>query len=97
VGSPEEVKAHFPGSILEVRCADPRRAAAILRKEFPSASVALFGDRVHVGTQDPGVAAHEIEKALAAAGVPRSTVQPFEPALEDVFVAVISARQEGRP
>jgi ABC-2 type transport system ATP-binding protein len=97
VGSPEEVKAHFPGSILEVRCADPRRAAAILRKEFPSASVGLFGDRIHVGTQGPGVTAHKIEKALAAAGIPRSTVQPIEPALEDVFVAVISARHEGRP
>jgi ABC-2 type transport system ATP-binding protein len=94
VGTPEEVKALYPGAILEVRCAEPRRATAILREEAPGAAVGLFGDRVHVGAQDPASAARDIEKALAGAGISVSSVQPIEPALEDVFVAVLSSGRE---
>jgi ABC-2 type transport system ATP-binding protein len=97
VGTPEEVKALFPGAILEVRCAEPRRAAAVLRKEIPGVSVGLFGDRVHAGAADPVSAARAIEKALAAAGISCSSVHPIEPALEDVFVAVLSLGREARP
>jgi ABC-2 type transport system ATP-binding protein len=97
VGTPEEVKTLFPGAILEVRCAEPRRAAAVLRKEIPGVSVGLFGDRVHAGAADPVSAARDIEKALAAAGISCSSVHPIEPALEDVFVAVLSLGREARP
>ncbi len=97
VGAPEEVKALFPGAILEVRCADPRRAVAILRKEIPGASVGLFGNRIHVGARDSGFAVREIERALASAGIPISQVQPVEPALEDVFVSVLSSGQDASP
>lgn len=96
LGSPEEIKALFPGALLELRCAEPRRAAAILRKEIPGATVGLFGDRVHVGAQDPGSAVRGIEKALAGAGIPFSPVRPIEAALEDVFVAAITSGEEAR-
>ncbi|MGE5753798.1 MAG: ABC transporter ATP-binding protein, partial [Deltaproteobacteria bacterium] len=96
LGSPEEIKALFPGALFEVRCAEPRRAAAILRKEVPGAAVGLFGERVHVGTRDPGSAVRDIGKALDGAGIPFSPVQPIEPALEDVFVAAIASGEEAR-
>ena len=96
-GTPEEVKAVFPGSILEVQCAEPRRAAAVLRKEIPGSSVGLFADRVHAGVGDPVSAKRDIEKALAGAGISCTSVQPIEPALEDVFVAVLSSGREARP
>ena len=48
LGTPNEVKALMPGSLLEVRTADPRRAAVVLRAQLPDATVGLFGDRVHV-------------------------------------------------
>jgi ABC-2 type transport system ATP-binding protein len=97
VGTPEEVKALFPGAILEVRCAEPRRAAAVLRGEIPEASVGLFGDRIHAGVADPASATRDIEKALAGAVISCSSVRPIEPALEDVFVAVLSPGREGAP
>jgi ABC-2 type transport system ATP-binding protein len=97
VGTPEEVKALFPGAILEVRCEEPRRAAAVLRREIPGASVGLFGDRVHAGVADPASAARDIEKSLAGAGISCASVQPIDPSLEDVFVAVLSSGREGRP
>ncbi|PWB66428.1 MAG: multidrug ABC transporter ATP-binding protein [Deltaproteobacteria bacterium] len=96
LGSPEEIKALFPGALFEVRCAEPRRAAAILRKEIAGTAVGLFGERVHVGAKDPASAARDIGKALDAAGIPFSPVQPIEPALEDVFVAAIASGEEAR-
>lgn len=96
LGTPEEVKALSPGVILEVRCGDPRRAVAVLREELPRATVGLFGDRVHVGSREPGLARQGIEKALRNAGIPVSQVQPVEPILEDVFVAVLSSDREAR-
>jgi ABC-2 type transport system ATP-binding protein len=96
LGTPEEVKGLYPGAILEVRCAEPRRAAAILREEVPGAAIGLFGDRVHVGARDPASAARGIEKALAGAGIPVSSAEPVEPGLEDVFVAAIASGEEAR-
>ena len=96
LGTPEEVKTLYPGVILEVRCGDPRRASAVLREELPRATVGLFGDRVHVGSRDPELARKGIGKALRDAGIPVSRVQPVEPILEDVFVAVLSSGGEAR-
>jgi ABC-2 type transport system ATP-binding protein len=97
VGTPEEVKTLFPGTILEIRCEEPRRAAAVLRKEIPGSSVGLFGDRVHAGVADPASSARDIEKVLAGAGISCTAVQPIDPVLEDVFVAVLSSGREARP
>jgi hypothetical protein len=46
---------------------------------------------------DPASAARDIEKVLAGAGIACTSVQPIEPALEDVFVAVLSHGREARP
>jgi ABC-2 type transport system ATP-binding protein len=91
LGSPEEVKGLYPGMILEVRCEKPRHAAEILRKEMPGETVSLYGERLHVGTREPDRAVPAMEKALSGAGIPYSAIRPIEPALEDVFVALISS------
>jgi ABC-2 type transport system ATP-binding protein len=101
LGTPDEVKGLFPGTILEILCAEPRRAAAALKSAMPDAAVGLFGDRIHVGTRDPEGAAAGAGKVLEAAGIPYSPIRPVEPVLEDVFVAVLSGKgeagEEGRP
>ena len=89
VGSPEEVRSLFRGALLEIRCGDPRRAAAALRQAFPADAVGLFGDRVHLGTRDPVLPVAAAETALAAAGVPFESVLPIPPSLEDVFISVL--------
>jgi hypothetical protein len=58
--------------------------------------VGLFGERVHVGTMDPGSAVRDIGKALDGSGIPCSPAQRIEPALEDVFVAAIASGEEAR-
>ena len=89
MGSPEEVRSLYRGTLLEIRCLDPRRASAVLRQAFPAAAVGLFGDRVHLGTRDVSFLAASVEAALAAAAVPFDSVLPIPPSLEDVFISVL--------
>lgn len=93
VGAPNEVKKLMRGAILEIRSSEPRRATSLLREQLSAGSVGLFGDRVHVVTQDLDKAAAEAKEILSAAGVQLAGIRPIEPALEDVFISVIG---EGR-
>ncbi len=90
-GTPGEVKKLVEGAMLEIRCADARRAAAAL-KEASVGRVALYGDRVHllVPSLDTGLAA--AEAALSKAGIAWSGARQIEPSLEDVFT---SSLEEG--
>ena len=86
LGTPGEVKKLMRGTILEVRTAEPRRAVALLREKLPGHSVGLFGNRVHLVTDEPDRLAAEVRHLL-----PVESVKPVEPSLEDVFVSVVEA------
>jgi ABC-2 type transport system ATP-binding protein len=88
-GSPEEVRSLFRGTLLELRCGEPRQAAAALRQAFPGSSVGLFGDRVHFGARDLPDPSPAVAAALRGAGVPFDSLLPVPPSLEDVFVSVL--------
>jgi ABC-2 type transport system ATP-binding protein len=94
LGAPAVVKQLMRGSILEVRASSPRLAAELLRARFPAQTVGLFGDRVHVVTEDPEPAARQIELVLGGGGVSLEGLRPIEPALEDVFVSVLASQPE---
>ena len=53
-GTPDEVKKLMRGTILEIRCDEPRQAVAVLRERLSEASVGLFGDRLHVVSLENG-------------------------------------------
>lgn len=89
VGTPEEVKRLMPGALFEVRSADPRRAAAVLRECFPEATVGLFGDRAHLAVRDAKNIESRVSQELSRAGVQVESVRPIPPSLEDVFVSVV--------
>ena len=91
VGTPEEVKQLMRGTILEIRTAESRRATAVLRASLPTGSVSLFGDRVHVVTEDVQGAGDRVREALAGSGIETSELRPVEPTLEDVFVSVLGS------
>ncbi|MGA2798186.1 MAG: ABC transporter ATP-binding protein [Thermoguttaceae bacterium] len=92
-GTPDEVKKLMRGTILEIRCEQPRRACALLKEKMAGVSVGLFGDRVHV-------VGHEAEERIAAAakglladaGLAAAGIRQIEPTLEDVFVSVLAER-----
>jgi ABC-2 type transport system ATP-binding protein len=95
LGTPDEVKRLMPGTILEVRASIPRRATAVLRKELGADSVSLFGDKVHVVTSAPEDAARDVEVILRKQDIKFTNIRVIEPALEDVFVAILGAEKEG--
>jgi len=93
-GTPEQIKKLIPGTILEVRSADPRRAAALMRRDLAADSVGLFGNRVHVLTQEPDKAIGRVEEILRAADLRLESIRQTEPTLEDVFVSVLAQKNE---
>jgi ABC-2 type transport system ATP-binding protein len=97
VGTPDEIKRLMPGRLLEVRSANPRHAATLLRNQLAGATVSLFGDRVHVAARDPSVTEDRIQTVLHEGGAGPAAIRPVEPSLEDVFVAVLSQRSEAAP
>jgi ABC-2 type transport system ATP-binding protein len=96
-GTPDEIKKLMRGTIHEVRCEHPRAAAAVLKRELTDASVGLFGDRVHVVSDQPERIAAEVERVLAESAIPVQSVSPIEPTLEDVFVSVLAEKGDTTP
>ncbi len=82
------VKGLLRGTLLEVRCEAPRRAAGILRSAGLG-GVALFGDRIHVLVADPAGARVAIQGALEAEGLRCHGLGEIEPSLEDVFTSAL--------
>jgi ABC-2 type transport system ATP-binding protein len=93
-GTPDEIKKLMRGSIHEVRCEHPRAAVAMLKEKLPDASVGLFGDRIHVVSNQPERIATEIEQLLAVNSIDLQTIRPIEPTLEDVFVSVLAEKED---
>ncbi len=87
--APDRLRGLMRGTILEVRTDDPRRTAHLLRKAIPGASVGLFGDRVHLVTEEADRSATAAEAILTKEGVELRGIRPVEPSLEDVFVSVL--------
>jgi ABC-2 type transport system ATP-binding protein len=94
-GTPDEVKALMRGTILEIHSSEPRRAARALRLQFPAEAVGLFGDRVHLVTEEPEKAAGQAEAILRGEAIPTTGIEPVEPGLEDVFVSVLGKKESG--
>ena len=75
-GTPGEVKKLMRGTILEIRCDEPRQAVAALKQRMPGTSVGLFGDRLHIVGDDAEKIKAEAEAALAQAGIGVTEISP---------------------
>jgi ABC-2 type transport system ATP-binding protein len=94
-GTPSEVKKLMRGTILEIRSDEPRQAVAVLKKKIAAESVGLFGDRVHVVSQEPERIEREIQATLSQAGISVVGIRAVEPTLEDVFISVLAEKEMG--
>lgn len=95
VGTPDEIKRLMRGTIMEIRCAEPRRAAALLRASLKAESVGLFGDRIHVVTHDPAGATAQVRALFAQSGLLAAGIQTVAPELEDVFISMLGEEKNG--
>ncbi len=95
-GSPSEVKANMKGSLYEVEVDRPDLALATLKKKFGASRVSLFGDRLHVVTENDEQKRQAVA-ALEEAGVRTLTQKPVPFSLEDVFISLIESRRSEIP
>ena len=97
-GTPLGVKQAQTGHLLEFVVDQPQKAADLLREHGDRWRVSLFGDRLHVITEqavEQGIA--ETRTRLTAAGINVMSAQEEHYSLEDVFIAVVEqARLAGK-
>ena len=87
--TPKGLKSLMEGGVLELSSSDPRKAVRLLSGEFPTGSVALFGEKLHLYAPHPEEAGKRAAAALSAGGVQLSEVRAVEPTLEDLFVSLL--------
>ena len=88
-GTPREVKARMKGEVIEVVCADVRRAAEALRASAGREEVQVFGDRLHVVVGNAARDAARIAAVLKAAGLGPADWRAVPPSLENVFISLL--------
>ena len=97
-GTPRGVKERQGGHLLEFIVDQPQKASDLLRQGDERWRVSLFGDRLHVITDDDLEKGHDETVAkLTAAGIEIKSVMEEQYSLEDVFIATVEkARKQGK-
>lgn len=88
-GTPAEIRSRLGLDRLQVRAADLGRAEEILNNKSSVNDVQRFGDRLDVMVPDATAGERITRETLAAAGIPVTEIRPFEPTLENAFVATL--------
>jgi ABC-2 type transport system ATP-binding protein len=94
--SPEALKREMTGEVFEVVCSPVRGALPVLRSLEGVREVQAFGDRVNVVVHDANDVQMRIARALRGAGVETGSVRRIQPSLENVFISLITSRDEAR-
>ena len=90
--TPARLRENLREPLLEVRASDSTRAVEALRGAPGVAEVGLFGRALHATLregEDVAAARSRIPSLLAEKGIEVESVEPIEPSLEDVFVALV--------
>ena len=97
-GAPSDLKAQQKGHVIELTTDAPQRANNLLKGEMESWRVSLFGERLHVVTdEDPGTAIKNITARLAREQIQIARADKVPYSLEDVFITVVEKlRKEGK-
>lgn len=90
-GSPADLEAGFPYSILEIPCPDTRGAARALVGVPGVSEIQAFGDRVDVLVGDADRDSDAVAAALDAAGIPHGAPRALSPTLENLFVHILGS------
>jgi ABC-2 type transport system ATP-binding protein len=97
-GSPTEIKGKQTGHLLEVVVDQPQKAADLLKKDTDPWRISLFGDRLHVITDDDVASGEKSTKEkLESNGIRVLEMREGQFSMEDVFIGIVEkARQEGK-
>jgi ABC-2 type transport system ATP-binding protein len=97
-GTPTGIKSRQPGHLLELVAEPAQRAADLLRTEIEPWRVSVFGDRLHVFTDEqPDQALRDLTAKLNAAGIRVLAARQGRLSLEDAFIQIVErARLQGK-
>jgi ABC-2 type transport system ATP-binding protein len=97
-GTPSGIKSAQTGHLLEFIVDQPQHAADVLKSETERWRVSLFGNRLHVVTdEDVEAGKQTTTEKLESNGVRVISAREEPFSLEDVFISVIEkARQQGK-
>jgi ABC-2 type transport system ATP-binding protein len=84
-GTPDEIRKRMKARIIEITCAEPKKAVTILRKMEGVSDVVFFGDRIHVSVRSQKPDEPSIRKILEIQQTGPRSVRTITPSLEDVF------------
>ena len=90
-GTPQELKDHLQGDVVEVVCNKRGDARRALRDEPLVRSVEIFGETLHALVASATAAIPEIQRRLGAAQIGDVRVREIPPSLEDAFVARLTS------
>ncbi len=97
MGSPQELKTQMmQEQIIALRCPAPQDVIDILTPLPQIKDASLFGDGLHIVTNDSISAMTAIEKTLGSKGITIQTMEKIQPSMEDVFVSLIEEVENGR-
>ncbi len=96
--SPSAIKAQQGGHLLEFVVDQPQKALDHLKSQLDRWRVSLFGDRLHVITdEDVETGIRKTTESLTGIGVQVTEACEGKYSLEDVFIVVVEkARQQGK-
>jgi ABC-2 type transport system ATP-binding protein len=96
-GTPTGIKQEQPGHLLEMIVDRPQAATDLLKQRMDRWRVSLFGDRLHLITDEESEKTQrQVKQWLAASGIHVIHVREARFSLEDVFISVVEkARLKG--
>jgi ABC-2 type transport system ATP-binding protein len=97
-GTPSGIKSQQSGHLIQFIVDEPQRAADLLKMGTESWRVSLFGERLHLITeQSPNEAIAETTQRLESNGLHVISAREDRFSLEDVFISIVEkARLEGK-
>src|SRR3984885_9463693 len=94
LGTPAELKKSLSShNLFHLEVSDLLGSMNALEKVAGLSEIAVFGGGLHVTADDATSAVIEIRSALERAGISVPMIEPIQPTMEDVFVAMIEEEE----
>ncbi len=88
--TPEAIKSSFHSEVIEIVCDNVRAASEVLVKSFTRKEIQLFGDRLHILTQDAKAKKNDILQKLKEKRIEIRSYRIIPASLEDVFISSLN-------
>jgi ABC-2 type transport system ATP-binding protein len=93
LGAPAFLKRSLQAHILHLESSDVLGSMTAMENQPGIVEAAVFGSGLHVTVQDPSSAISQIRSLLDARHISISQIEPIQPSMEDVFVAMIEQEE----